>query len=159
MALIRKLLIAVIGIVLVGLGVIIYGLRTKNRAILDPFTRLQRDRLNAPQLRTAGEAGTTNGIIYHVGRTSGREFTTPITPFPKGDQFLIGLPYGPETQWMKNVLAAGGATLKYDGELIRVTDPRVVPTESLRDQLATMERVFQQVFGVNEYLVVTRVDA
>ncbi len=156
MAVLRKIVLIVLGAALVAAGVLIIGIRTKSQAILRPFTRLQRDRLNAPVLKTAGEPGVKNGVVYHHGRTSGRHFQTPVTPIPTDDGFIIGLPYGRETQWLKNVLAAGQATVRYDGEMVRVADPRVVEASELRQTFAPLERVMQQVFGVREFLVVTR---
>ncbi|CAM4012424.1 nitroreductase family deazaflavin-dependent oxidoreductase [Smaragdicoccus niigatensis] len=157
MTTIRKVVLLVLGAAIVAAGVLIIGVRTKSKAVLVPFTRLQRDRLNAPALRTAGESGDRNGVIYHRGRTSGRELQTPVTPIASDDGFIIGLPYGRETQWLKNVLAAGEATVRYQGEMVRVTDPRIVEASELQHQFATAERVMQAVFGVNEYLVLTRV--
>ncbi|MCE5288779.1 MAG: nitroreductase family deazaflavin-dependent oxidoreductase [Nocardiaceae bacterium] len=157
MATIRRVVLIVLGAVLVAAGVLIIGMRTKSKAVLVPFTRLQRDRLNAPALKTAGEAGDRNGVIYHRGRTSGRELQTPVTPIATDDGFIIGLPYGHETQWLKNVLAAGEAAVRYQGEMVRVTNPRIVGASELEYQFATAERVLQAVFGVSEYLVLTRV--
>ena len=65
------------------------------------------------------------GILTHVGRVSGRVYTTPINIFPDGDDYVIALTYGPHTDWAKNVLAAGGCEIVTRGRSIRLTNPRI----------------------------------
>lgn len=49
------------------------------------------------------------GKVHHRGRKSGRAFTTPVKLFRRGEDIVITLPYGPGSDWVKNVLAAGAA--------------------------------------------------
>lgn len=72
------------------------------------------------------------GLVVHVGRTSGRLYRTPVLVFRRGDRFIIALTYGPETDWVKNVLAAGGCTLITRGRSIRLNQPRLVHDEQRR---------------------------
>src|SRR5215467_3082279 len=48
------------------------------------------------------------GIVIHRGRRSGRLYRTPINLFRTADGFLIALTYGRDSEWVQNVLAAGG---------------------------------------------------
>jgi len=68
------------------------------------------------------------GIIHHRGRRSGTEYATPIATIPTVDEglILIGLPWGLHTNWARNVVAAGGATLTLRGGRHTATDPRIV---------------------------------
>ena len=50
---------------------------------------------------------------------SGRQYETPVGPFAVGDDFVIGLPYGPGADWVRNVLANGSATLVHQGQWCR----------------------------------------
>ena len=43
------------------------------------------------------------------------------------DGFVIALPYGPNTDWLKNVLASGSATIVNEGNTYDVDRPEVVP--------------------------------
>jgi hypothetical protein len=52
------------------------------------------------------------GVVTHIGRKSGRRFRTPVNVFHTPEGFVIALTYGPESQWVQNVLAAGGAELE-----------------------------------------------
>jgi deazaflavin-dependent oxidoreductase (nitroreductase family) len=67
------------------------------------------------------------GLLRHTGRKSGRQFRTPLNVFPTDSGFAVLLPYGPkETEWLKNVEAAGEATLEHYGRTRRVSRPRVL---------------------------------
>jgi F420H(2)-dependent quinone reductase len=52
------------------------------------------------------------GILTHVGRKSGRVYRTPVNVFREPEGFLIALTYGRESEWVRNVVAAGAASLK-----------------------------------------------
>lgn len=67
-------------------------------------------------------------IVHHSGRRSGTAYATPVAVLPTGstDVFLIGLPWGPKTNWARNVLAAGGATLTWKGQDHSATEPRMI---------------------------------
>lgn len=51
-------------------------------------------------------------IVVHRGRKSGRTFRTPLWAFRRHNGFVIALTYGPETDWVRNVLAAGAANCR-----------------------------------------------
>jgi deazaflavin-dependent oxidoreductase (nitroreductase family) len=65
------------------------------------------------------------GIVHHVGRSSGRAYATPMNVFPDGDDYVIALTYGPNTDWVKNVLAAGGCEVETRGKRVRLANPRI----------------------------------
>jgi len=71
------------------------------------------------------------GVMHHVGRRSGRRYAIPVAlvPVVREDVFLIGLPWGPETNWAQNVLADGGATVTWKGRDWVATNPRVIGAE------------------------------
>jgi hypothetical protein len=47
-------------------------------------------------------------------------------PLPLGDGFLVSLPYGPNRDWVRNVVAAGRCTLLRGGRRFELTDPRLL---------------------------------
>lgn len=65
-------------------------------------------------------------IVHHVGRRSGRSFSTPVNAFSDGGDYLIALTYGADADWVKNVLAAGGCEVVTRGQRIRLIQPRIV---------------------------------
>src|SRR5882757_5257094 len=59
----------------------------------------------------------TMGILEHVGRKSGRPYRTPLTVFSTDDGVAILLTYGPNRDWLKNVVLGGrwaNAALRQD---------------------------------------------
>lgn len=65
------------------------------------------------------------GVLEHVGRRSGTVRRNPIAFFRRGpDRYVTALWYGPDVQWVRNVLAAGGCRVRTRGRWIRLVDPR-----------------------------------
>jgi deazaflavin-dependent oxidoreductase (nitroreductase family) len=64
-------------------------------------------------------------IVSHVGRRSGRTYRTPVNAFRTDSEYIIALTYGAESDWVKNVLAAGWCELQTRGRRVRVFDPRI----------------------------------
>ena len=65
-------------------------------------------------------------IVTHVGRRSGREYSNPVNLFRHEDRYVIALTYGADSQWVRNVLAAGEAHVVTRGERLRLLEPEVV---------------------------------
>ena len=63
------------------------------------------------------------GVLYHRGRKSGREYQTPVKLFRHDGDYVITLPYGAGTDWVKNVLAAGGGDLAVGRRRVHVVKP------------------------------------
>src|SRR6266849_2203059 len=66
------------------------------------------------------------GIVTHIGRKSGRVYRTPVNVFRAPDGFLIALTYGRESEWVKNVLVAGGCHLETRGVRYQLSAPTIV---------------------------------
>jgi deazaflavin-dependent oxidoreductase (nitroreductase family) len=67
-------------------------------------------------------------LIRHHGRRSGTAYETPIAVVPTTDAsiVMIGLPWGAKTNWARNVMAAGGAALRWRGRDVELVHPRIV---------------------------------
>lgn len=66
-------------------------------------------------------------IVHHRGRVTGRPYATPVTAFRRHGGFVVPLTYGAaSTEWVANVLAAGGCVLERAGERIELGEPQVV---------------------------------
>lgn len=75
------------------------------------------------------------------------------------DGFLIALPYGDRTDWMKNVLAAGKATVLTNGTAYDVDDPHVIAMKDATRFFAKKEQQLHRRFGVDRCMQVRRTDA
>ena len=88
------------------------------------IARFNKRFTNRVALRVAGRLPGF-AILSHVGRKSGRAYRTPVNAFSTDDGYIIALTYGPESDWVKNVLAAGSCELQSKGRRVRLTDPRI----------------------------------
>jgi deazaflavin-dependent oxidoreductase (nitroreductase family) len=73
-------------------------------------------------------AGSLPGLalLTHRGRTTGRIYRTPLLVLKRGDHYLIGLWYGTNVHWVKNVLAHGECEMRIRGRNIRMVEPELV---------------------------------
>jgi deazaflavin-dependent oxidoreductase (nitroreductase family) len=97
-------------------------------ALSDRLARFNRRVGNRIIGTVAGRRLSPVAFVIHQGRRSGRRYRTPVMPLPLRDGFLVSLPYGPERDWVRNVLAAGGCTIVRDGRRFELTDPRMLDT-------------------------------
>ena len=65
------------------------------------------------------------GILGYRGRKSGKAYRTPMNVFRHGDAWVFALTYGSDVQWVKNVIAAGEATLEIRRRRIRLVAPEL----------------------------------
>ena len=72
--------------------------------------------LNPLTRRLARSSHGPFSIVRHVGRRSGTQYETPLVVAPIAGGFVIELTYGPDVDWYKNVVAAGGCTLMRHGK-------------------------------------------
>jgi deazaflavin-dependent oxidoreductase (nitroreductase family) len=73
------------------------------------------------------------GWVVHVGRRTGLVRRTPMMLFRRGDRAVFALTYGPGTQWLRNVLAAGTCGWETPRSApLRLADPQLVHDPSRR---------------------------
>jgi hypothetical protein len=68
------------------------------------------------------------------------------------DGFLIALPYGKRTDWVKNVVAQGSATLVTGGRTYQVDRPEVIPMAEAIRFFQPREQRLQRLFRVESAL-------
>jgi deazaflavin-dependent oxidoreductase (nitroreductase family) len=81
--------------------------------------------MNRATLRLAGHAAFAD--LEHVGRRSGIARHTPLRAFRGQDKVVIGLNFGRESDWLKNIQAAGRCRMRLGREQLELGAPRVVP--------------------------------
>jgi deazaflavin-dependent oxidoreductase (nitroreductase family) len=91
------------------------------------------------------------GVIIHRGRRSGRLYQTPVNVFSVKEGYVFALTYGRDTDWVKNVLAAGGCELRTRGHATQLTSPRLYHDQSRRD-IRLAERQVLRLLGVADFL-------
>lgn len=97
------------------------------------------------------------GIVVHRGRKSGKTFRTPVNVFVRDNAYVFALTYGVQSDWVRNVQAAGGCGLVTRRTTVQLTDPRIEHSES-RNDLPLVVRTILRTTKVHDYLILDRVD-
>ena len=116
--------------------------------------------LNPVMIKLAGRRHMRMAAqIRHVGRRSGRPYVTPPARLT-GDTFVIPLPFGNQSDWSRNVWAAGGCEIRLDGAEYRADRPRFVDGPEaravVRQAFGPAERAMFRVLGIRQYLLLRR---
>jgi deazaflavin-dependent oxidoreductase (nitroreductase family) len=91
------------------------------------------------------------GILTHVGRKSGRIYRTPVNVFRAPDGFVIALTYGRESEWVRNVVAAGACQLETRGVQYRLSAPTIVH-DPTRRRFPFLVRLVLRFIGANDFM-------
>jgi deazaflavin-dependent oxidoreductase (nitroreductase family) len=103
---------------------------TVKRKILYGWRVLLKHTLNPLTLGLARTSYGPFAIIRHIGRRSGKQYETPIIVATAADGIVIELTYGPEVDWYKNVLAAGGCIVIHQGKEYRIEEIEPMDAET-----------------------------
>ena len=90
-------------------------------------------------------------VVSHVGRHSGRTYQTPVNMFRDGGRYVFALTYGADSQWVKNVMAAGSCEVRTQGRTVRLCEPRIF-TDPDRRLVPPPVRMVLQVLDVSDFL-------
>jgi deazaflavin-dependent oxidoreductase (nitroreductase family) len=131
-------LLAIAGVAVVVLALAFIGFfHEAGRQRLLPLLRpLMKGVINPQTLRAVARGESNYAVVHHVGRRSGSAYQTPVDAYRTTDGALILLPYGPVTDWCKNVLAAGQCTVTLKGEDLSLGAPEVVPANDAEARVA-----------------------
>ena len=91
------------------------------------------------------------GILTHVGRKSRKVYRTPVNVFRAPSGIIIALTYSSQSEWVKNVLAAGGCELKTRGMNYQLSTPKVV-RDPTRRRFPIPVRLVLRIVGADEYM-------
>lgn len=91
------------------------------------------------------------GVVVHIGRKTHRQYRTPVLVFRQGEQVIIALTYGRESQWVANVLAQGGCILETRGRTLRLADSHVYHDEQRRS-MPFLVRLVLGIINVSNFL-------
>jgi deazaflavin-dependent oxidoreductase (nitroreductase family) len=98
------------------------------------------------------------GVVEHLGRKTGRPFRTPVNVFRRPGGYIIALTYGPDSDWVRNVLAGGGCVLETRRRRLRLTNPRLVH-DTRRRGLPAALRWVGALGDVSDFLALDLADA
>lgn len=104
-------------------------------------------------MRSAGTEKSDTSIVRHVGRRSGRTYETPVVAVEHDKSFLIALPYGQRTDWMKNVVATGAASVVTGGRTYEVDQPQVISMADATAYFGLKEQRLHRRFDIGTCLL------
>lgn len=94
------------------------------------------------------------GVVVHRGRSSGQTYQTPVNVFPTPSGIRIALTYGVDSQWVKNVVAAGGCIVRTRGRELTLSAPKIVH-DPARAGIRPLERRILHLLDVQDFLDLT----
>lgn len=96
--------------------------------------------------------GNRYQAIRHVGRSSGRDYRTPLEAVPVEGGYVMMLVYGSKSDWVQNVLAAGSAKLEVDGKIVELTDPQLLTADEAFARLPAGTKRPPKLLKIDEFL-------
>ncbi|MBV8456978.1 MAG: hypothetical protein JO122_10235 [Acetobacteraceae bacterium] len=110
-------------------------------------------------------AGTRLGMVYfnlsalhHIGRRSGRAYTSPLSAYPLGDGFVLAVAY-PEVDWCRNILASGTCRLTWNGTDYELERPEMIPVSQAMKAYPLLVKPFIVAPGTKEFVWLHRADS
>ena len=94
-------------------------------------------------------------IVEHRGRRSDRVYRTVLFGFPSRHDFVFALTYGPDTDWVRNVLAAQWCRVKFAGRWRTYSHAELVKDEAALRLLPPLLGQMLNLSGVRAALYVT----
>jgi deazaflavin-dependent oxidoreductase (nitroreductase family) len=98
-----------------------------------------------------------------VGRRSGKQYVTPAGARLAGDTFVIPLTFGNQSDWSRNVRAAGGCSITLNGTDYRAVQPRLADREQagpvIREAFGPVVRAMFRMLGIKQYLLLQRAES
>ncbi len=123
------------------------------KLVMRPMTRV----LNPLMGRMAGRRNFPMAAqIRHVGRRSGRAYVTSVGARVAGDVAVVPLAFGDQCDWARNVRAAGGCSIRANGQNYAATKPEFLNGLAAAPLLASLfspaDRAFFRLLSIKQYL-------
>jgi hypothetical protein len=85
-----------------------------------------------------------NRIFLTISGRWLRAYQNPVSAYPLGDGFVIPVLYGTQSQWVRNVMAAGRFTLRTKGCDYQLERPELIPpAQALAAYPALLQRLMR----------------
>lgn len=108
--------------------------------VIRPMTKL----INPAMKTVAGKRYMGSAaVVFHKGRHSGREYATTTGARLAGDEFLIPLTFGTESDWCQNLRAGGGA-IRLKGKNYAVGEPALCTVDLIRPLVRSTYPMFMR---------------
>lgn len=116
-------------------------------------------RVTAPMTRVLAGRRFFGGwaVVHHRGRKTGRALTVPIALVATPDVFVVNLPWGAGTNWVRNVQAAGGCVVRWKGADHTADAPEILDAAAARPYYGRVAwAIAQRMFPADAWLLLHR---
>jgi deazaflavin-dependent oxidoreductase (nitroreductase family) len=107
---------------------------------------------NGMTRKISGTRRSSWGLLTHIGRRSGHVYQTSLGTVDYGDGFLLPLGYGPQTDWYRNLMAAGTGTLAWKGRTYRLERPELISGPEAMRAWPPMSQMLLRLAGMHEFV-------
>lgn len=135
-----------------GVAVCIYMLLSHRKQVPNKIRYFSRNILNPVILNFAGYPRNPYAVLHHVGRRSGNPYTTPLLAQSFTYGFVIPLTYGDVTDWYRNIQAAGGCTIRWNGTEYATEKPERIDAPAALPMFPLAVRLVLQAFGIKQFV-------
>ena len=123
------------------------------RVAMRPMTKV----LNPLMARFAGRRHLPLAAqLRHTGRKSGRSYVTTVGARVHGDVIVIPLTFGNQSDWSRNVAAAGGCMITVQGRDYQATQPEFLDRQQAealaRAAFSPLERASFRLLGIRQFM-------
>jgi deazaflavin-dependent oxidoreductase (nitroreductase family) len=91
-------------------------------------------------------------VVLHEGRRTGRRYATPVAARRVAGGFVISLAFGAQVDWYRNLLAAGGARIRWRGREYEIGAPETIDRQTGRAAFHPIQRLALRVGGIDGYI-------
>src|ERR1700716_4215559 len=91
-------------------------------------------------------------LLRHRGRRSGRAYATPVAGLRVPGGFAIPMAFGEGADWYRNIVAAGGATIRQHGSEHQLREPAAIDPDSATSPFPEWQRPVFRALGIRRFL-------
>ena len=123
------------------------------RVAMRPMTKV----LNPLMARFAGRRHLPLAAqLRHTGRKSGRSYVTTVGARVHGDVIVIPLTFGNQSDWSRNVAAAGGCSIRIEGTDYQATEPEFLDRQEAaaltKATFTPLQRAGFRMLGIRQFM-------
>jgi deazaflavin-dependent oxidoreductase (nitroreductase family) len=123
------------------------------RLVMSPLSKI----LNPAVAKLAGRRFfATVAAIHHAGRRSGNSYVTPVGARVNGDVAIIPLTVGNQSDWVRNVRAAGTCSIRVDGKDHQAVRPQILAWADVKPLVRAgfnpLERLVFRLLGMKQFM-------
>jgi deazaflavin-dependent oxidoreductase (nitroreductase family) len=91
-------------------------------------------------------------VLQHRGRQTGRHYEAPVAARRVAGGFVVALAFGAQVDWYRNLVAAGGGSLRWRGGTYAVGAPVTIDPDSGVASFHLIQRAALRLGGIDAFI-------